>query len=125
MNEAPHNTVTITRQSAGQVPVSVAGEIDILSAPRLRTALDEALSDGARVVKVDFSRVEFCDCYGLGVLLAARHRAREQGAALSVVGVTSPLVRRLLRGTGTAAALQEPPARWAVRKVHITSERSG
>ncbi|MFC9583602.1 STAS domain-containing protein [Streptomyces yangpuensis] len=97
------------RRADGHLKVAVSGEIDILSAPQLQVTLDEALSDGARVVEVDFSGVEFCDCYGLGVLLKARRRAAEQGTLLRLVSVTSPLVRRLLRRTGTAATLLGPP----------------
>ncbi|MFJ7775907.1 STAS domain-containing protein [Streptomyces yangpuensis] len=124
MSEAAPLAATIQQRADGHLRVAVSGEIDILSAPQLRVTLDEALSDGARVVEVDFSGVEFCDCYGLGVLLAARRRATEQGTALRLVSVTSPLVRRLLRRTGTAAALLGPPGEVSSRKVH-GSERSG
>ncbi|MFD0271692.1 STAS domain-containing protein [Streptomyces sp. NPDC127106] len=124
MPDTPPFTAAI-RRADGHLEVAVSGEIDILSAPQLRVTLDEALSDGARVVEVDLSGVEFCDCYGLGVLLEARRRATEQGTALRLVSVTSPLVRRLLRRTGTAAALLGPPEQGAgSRKVH-GSERSG
>ncbi|KOY55293.1 hypothetical protein ADK59_25900 [Streptomyces sp. XY332] len=83
----------------------------MLSAPQLRVTLEEAFSDGCRVVEVDFSGVEFCDCYGLGVLLEARRRAADRGTVLRLVSVTSPLVQRLLHQTGTAAALLGRPAK--------------
>ncbi len=105
MPQTPPLTTAIKQRADGHLKIEVAGEIDILSAPQLRATLDEALSDGARVVEVDFSGVEFCDCYGLGVLLGARRRATEQGTDLRLVSVTSPLVRGLLSRTGTAAAL--------------------
>lgn len=102
--------VAAIERADGHIKIAVSGEIDILSAPKLRVTLDEALSGGARVVEVDFSGVEFCDCYGLGVLLEARRRATELGAALRLVSVTSPLVRSLLQRSGTATALLRPPA---------------
>ncbi|MDX3540159.1 STAS domain-containing protein [Streptomyces sp. MB09-01] len=108
MPEPPPLAAAITQPADGHLKIALAGEIDILSAPQLRVTLDEALSHGARVVEVDFGGVEFCDCYGLGVLLGARRRATEQGTALRLVSVTSPLVRRLLYRTGTAAALLGP-----------------
>ncbi|MFF8268464.1 STAS domain-containing protein [Streptomyces sp. NPDC016562] len=108
MPETPPLAAEIRQRADGYLKVAVSGELDIQSAPRLRVILDEALSDGARVVELDFSEVEFCDCYGLGVLLEARRRAGERGTVLRVVSVTSPLVRRLLRGTGTAGLLGRP-----------------
>ncbi|GLX17605.1 MULTISPECIES: STAS domain-containing protein [Streptomyces] len=124
MLETPPLAAALQERADGHLKVAVSGEIDILSAPQLRVTLDEALSDGARVVEVDFSGVEFCDCYGLGVLLDARRRATEQAIALRLVRVTSPLVQRLLRRTGTAAALLGPPGEGGSPKVH-SSERSG
>ncbi|MGW2787900.1 STAS domain-containing protein [Streptomyces populi] len=117
MTETSPLAAAIQQRAEGHITVAVSGEIDIVSAPRLRAILDEALSDGAHVVELDFGGVEFCDCYGLGVLLEARRRATEQGAALRLVSVTSPLVRRLLHRTGTAAALIGPPGEVSSRKV--------
>lgn len=105
MSETPPLAATVRQRADGHLKVALSGEIDILSAPQLRVTLDEALSEGVRTVEVDLSGVEFCDCYGLGVLLEARRRASERGTVLRLAGVTSPLVRRLLHQTGTAAAL--------------------
>ncbi|KPI16550.1 anti-anti-sigma regulatory factor, SpoIIAA [Actinobacteria bacterium OV450] len=124
MAETPPLTAAIQQRADEHTKVLLSGEIDILSAPQLRVALDEALSDGARVVELDFSEVDFCDCYGLGVLLEARRRATAQGTALRLVSVTSPLVRRLLRRTGTAAALLGPTGEVSSRKLY-GAERSG
>ena len=46
----------------------VVGELDMLSADQLRTALNEALSTNSAVV-VDMAGVTFCDASGLRVLL--------------------------------------------------------
>ncbi|THA39921.1 STAS domain-containing protein [Streptomyces sp. A1547] len=96
MPQGPPPAAAIAARADGHLKVAVSGEIDILSAPQLRVTLEEAFSDGCRVVEVDFSGVEFCDCYGLGVLLEARRRAADQGTVLRLVSVTSPLVQRLL-----------------------------
>ncbi|MFI6147010.1 STAS domain-containing protein [Streptomyces sp. NPDC051109] len=118
MAETPPLATAVQQRADGRLKVSLWGEVDVLSAPQLRVALDAALSDGARVVEVDFSGVEFCDCFGLGVLLEARRRAAERGTVLRLVGVTSPLVRRLLHQTGTAAALLGPDGEVSSRRVH-------
>lgn len=100
---------TAINRSGPRVTVVVAGEMDIDTAAQLRHAVGAALSDGARHVDVDSAGVDFCDCSGLAVLLRAGRHARARGTALRVVNVTSPLVERLFRSTGTAGILPGPP----------------
>ncbi|MFE2418826.1 STAS domain-containing protein [Streptomyces hokutonensis] len=69
--------------------ITLAGEIDLESAPLLRVSLERCMRDGIRAVDVDLARVTFCDCSGLNVFL----RAAEQTAAL-----------------GGTLRLQHPPA---------------
>ncbi|MCB5908128.1 STAS domain-containing protein [Streptomyces pinistramenti] len=108
MRERVGCATAVLRGADGRTRVAVSGEIDIVSAPQLRMALDEALAGTGHLVEVDFGDVRFCDCCGLSVLLRARRRAHEQGADLRLVNVASPLVRRLLDGTGTVEALLGP-----------------
>ena len=54
--------------------VSLRGEIDALTAPKLGSRLFGLAEDGARGVVVDLSHVTFMDSTGIGVLLnALRH----------------------------------------------------
>jgi len=80
--------------------MSVAGEIDLYTAPRLHGELITALADGgpARIV-VDMSGVEFCDSTGMNVLLAAQRRARERGGDVQLAG-PRPAIRKVLQVTG-------------------------
>jgi anti-sigma B factor antagonist len=80
--------------------MSVAGEIDLYTAPRLHGELVTALASGspARIV-VDMSGVEFCDSTGMNVLLAAQRRAREGGGDLQLAG-PRPAIRKVLQVTG-------------------------
>jgi len=80
--------------------MSVAGEIDLYTAPRLHGELVTALAGGspARIV-VDMSGVEFCDSTGMNVLLAAQRRAREGGGDLQLAG-PRPAIRKVLQVTG-------------------------
>ena len=68
--------------------MSVAGEIDLYTAPRLHSELMTALSaatPGAPLhLVVDMTGVEFCDSTGMNVLLAAHRRAREDGGDLQL-----------------------------------------
>jgi anti-sigma B factor antagonist len=80
--------------------MSLAGEIDLYTAPRLHGELVAILSGDEPVqVVVDMSGIEFCDSTGMNVLLAAQRRAREQGGELELAA-PRPAVRKVLRVTG-------------------------
>ena len=83
--------------------MSVTGEIDLYTAPRLHGELSAALSgDSATRIVVDMSGVDFCDSTGMNVLLAAHRRAREQGGDLELAS-PRPAVRKVLQVTGLEA----------------------
>jgi len=80
--------------------MSVAGEIDLYTAPRLHSELMAALSAGAPLrLVVDMTGVEFCDSTGMNVLLAAHRRAREAGGELQLASPRSA-IRKVLQVTG-------------------------
>lgn len=66
------------------VVVTVVGEVDMATAPRLRRALVEAIGDGNGGVVVDLGGVDFLDSTGLGVLLGAVKRLRNTGGAFAL-----------------------------------------
>ncbi len=80
--------------------VTICGEIDLYTAPRLHSELTGLLADGmpARVV-IDMSGVEFCDSTGMNVLLSCLRRARERGGELEIAA-PKPAVRKILQVTG-------------------------
>ena len=80
--------------------VTICGEIDLYTAPRLHSELAGLLADGmpARVV-IDMSGVEFCDSTGMNVLLSCLRRARERGGELEIAA-PKPAVRKILQVTG-------------------------
>lgn len=79
--------------------VSVTGEVDVHSAPRLRDGLSTELATATRAVVVDLSDVGFLDSTGLGALVSARTAAGQQGVALPVV-CASERIRKLFTITG-------------------------
>jgi anti-sigma B factor antagonist len=80
--------------------MSVAGEIDLYTAPRLHSELMAALAAGAPLrLVVDMTGVEFCDSTGMNVLLAAHRRAREDGGDLQLAS-PRPALRKVLHVTG-------------------------
>lgn len=92
--------VSITRSSPGAAVLTVDGEIDTLTRPKLETAMAELLdAPGPRPV-VDLSGVTFLASCGLAVLIRSAYRAESDGVRLRLVS-TSRAVRRPLEITGS------------------------
>jgi anti-sigma B factor antagonist len=88
-----------TASQGGHAVVSVYGEVDLYTAPRLQTELAALVRDGVSRLVVDLSGVEFCDSTGMNVLLSAMKRLRENGGSLELAAPRSA-VRRILQVTG-------------------------
>jgi anti-anti-sigma factor len=100
--------------------VRVQGEVDPATSEILFEVLISALSvDGIRHVLVDLAGVTLLDASGIGVLLAAQHRAHTAGKELSVLGAAGiPL--QVLEVTGVHKRLHnesfdEDPDSWRAR----------
>ncbi len=73
--------------------VAVAGELDILTAPKFSATIDELVRKRAGDVLVDLSEVRFVDSAGLQVLLSARRRMTRQGRGLAMICPDGPARR--------------------------------
>jgi anti-sigma B factor antagonist len=100
----------VTGLAAGHATLSLAGEIDLDTVPRLRRAMGACLRHRPTAVHLDISDVAFCDCAGLNALLWARAQADCAPAAFELRGPVQPPVARLLDLTGTAVVLGLTPA---------------
>jgi len=89
--------------SVGGAPPSalirVEGEIDLSTAPEVRSAIAHAVDDGCRDIRVDLSGVSFMDCAGVNALLWCRKHAGSAEGRLSLARV-SPSAARILHLTG-------------------------
>ncbi len=65
--------------------LTLTGEVDVYTAPKLRERLIEANDTACDAVVVDMSAVDFIDSSGLGVLVSGLKRVRERGAAMKIV----------------------------------------
>ena len=74
------------RRGAGHVLVTVAGEVDIATVPRLREQLF-ALAAGGRPLIADLDRVGFIDAAGLGVLAGFTRSRRGPGPRLDATSL--------------------------------------
>ena len=87
-------------QRDGEWIVTVHGEIDVATSPRLKTELVSLLDRDARTIVLDLSATTFIDSSGLGVLVGALKRLREHnGDAIVLRGLQEP-VRRVFEITG-------------------------
>ena len=65
--------------------ISLAGEVDLYTAPEFKQQLLEVIGRGGREVIVDFSGTTFIDSTTLGVLVGAVKRLRAGDGQLSLV----------------------------------------
>lgn len=78
----------------GCATVALNGDVDLATAPGLKTILDKITENSPRGVRIDLSGTSFFACRGLSVLMATQHRLAQQGAALVVDGAVG-IVRRV------------------------------
>ena len=81
----------------GQRSLRVSGELDIATAPRLATALDDEVRPGTRVT-LDLADLAFIDAAGLRVLVGVVRTVGTSGRV--VLRRPSAVVQRLLAVTG-------------------------
>jgi anti-sigma B factor antagonist len=90
-----------TREAEGRTVVSVAGEIDVYTAPRLREEITELVAAGTYDIVIDMSEVEFLDSTGLGVLVGGLKKVRAHDGTLQLVCSQDRLLK-IFRITGLA-----------------------
>ena len=90
-----------TRELDGRWVVTVGGEIDVYTAPKLRDKLSELVTSGRHSIVVDMQKVDFLDSTGLGVLVGGLKKVREHGGSLEIVCSQERLLK-IFRITGLA-----------------------
>lgn len=91
-------------EGAGRSVVTVVGELDAHSAPKLQAHLDPLSERVGAAIVVDLSGVTFIDSTGLGVLVTTLKRVRETDGSLDVVA-TAPRVLKVFAITGLDAVI--------------------
>lgn len=67
--------------------LSISGELDIATAPRLRGAVGDLMGQGIRHLEIDLEGLSFIDSTGMGALLWTAHRLEALGGDLCVLHV--------------------------------------
>jgi anti-sigma B factor antagonist len=89
--------------------ITLAGEIDLDTAPLVRAMVEDCLRAGIRTIDIDLTVLTFCDVTGLNTFLAAAESTAGAGGAL-VLHNPRPTVARLFDVTGTAFLLHRLPS---------------
>jgi anti-sigma B factor antagonist len=78
--------LTVSREFCGDITcLTVAGEVDLSTAPLLAAALRPHPMETADTLVVDLQEVSFISARGIDILVAAAHRASRQGTHLRVL----------------------------------------
>lgn len=105
---------------SGVARVTLAGELDLDTAPHVLEAVSACLAKQPMSICLDLTGVSFCDCAGLGALLRARTFVLRAGVDLVVEGIGAQLAR-LLSLVGADHILAERNAATRTKPAHHAS----
>jgi anti-sigma B factor antagonist len=74
--------LAVEHRGASVAVVRCTGRLDLVSASRLRSAVEELVEEGRTRVVVDLEGIGFIDSSGLGMLVAGLKRTRQAGGEL-------------------------------------------
>jgi anti-sigma B factor antagonist len=98
--------IRVESPSASRSLVMVEGEIDLATAPQLRSFFDENIAAGVKEVVVDAEGVNFVDSTGIAVFAFVHSELEARGGHL-LVRHPSPSLRKVLDLTGFAGLIED------------------
>jgi anti-sigma B factor antagonist len=101
--------VTLRQHDQAIVVAYVAGEVDMLTGPALRSHLDQVLATRPEHLIVDLSQVSFLGSTGLAVLINVQEAAIHQGTTFQLRGVRRA-AGRVLQVTNLVSFFEILPA---------------
>jgi anti-sigma B factor antagonist len=90
--QRPDFAVHLADRAGSGVEITVFGDLDLASAPRLRRDLDRAIARDNGVT-IDLRACSFIDSTGVAELVGAAWRLKEQGQVLRIRGAKDPVRR--------------------------------
>lgn len=88
-----------TENTGPSCTISLKGEVDVYTSPRLKQELVDVSDAGCSNIVVDLEGLEFIDSSGLGVLVSGLRRVKERGGTLRLV-CTKDSILKIFRITG-------------------------
>ena len=101
--ERPELSISVQHQPS-EVVVTLSGELDLSSAPRLSDTIGEVLSTAPPRIVLDMAGVTFCDSQGLCTLVVLSRKA-SLGQSYLVLTNVADFLLRVLDITGLRPAL--------------------
>jgi len=101
LDDEPRPLEVRIEEHGSVIVVVLSGELDLMSAPRVESALQQAADGPATALIVDVQALSFMDSTGIRTLLQAKRRADAGGHSLAVLNGSGPAHRVLgLSGVG-------------------------
>ncbi len=91
--------LNVQNQGGNSLVIFMKGEIDIYSAPGFKDSLYSAIGEGGEDVVLDCTHLSYIDSMGLGILVGALKRIRQNQRSMVVRNPRSN-VRKLFKITG-------------------------
>jgi len=79
--------------------IVLEGEVDVYTAPKLKSRLIDLVDEGKYNIIIDLQKVEFMDSSGLGVLVGGLKRVKSHQGSISLV-CTQENILKIFRITG-------------------------
>ncbi|MFD4502118.1 anti-sigma factor antagonist [Streptomyces sp. NPDC058457] len=89
-----------TRRDSGWLIIETIGDIDVYTAPLLRSKIIESAQSAPAAIMIDLSEADTLDSTGLGVLAGALKRFHSAGIPLRLVIENNEHIERIFRITG-------------------------
>ncbi|MFC5171056.1 STAS domain-containing protein [Streptomyces mutomycini] len=109
MTQSPSLILTVRQPMDSTAVLTVAGEIDVDSAPTLRTRALELIRQGRSHLVLDMAPLRFCDSSGLNTMIGILRYAKDRHGSLSVAAAP-PHLARLLDVTGVGELIPALPS---------------
>lgn len=93
------NLTIDVEHNASEKIVSLSGEIDAYTAPKLKETLLPLTKESGATVLVDLENISYMDSTGLGVFISALKSTKEEGTSLKLINLQER-VYRLFKITG-------------------------
>ena len=79
--------------------IVLEGEVDVYTAPKLKSRLIDLVDEGKYNIVIDLQKVEFMDSSGLGVLVGGLKRVKSHQGSIALV-CTQDNILKIFRITG-------------------------
>ncbi|MDQ0791644.1 STAS domain-containing protein [Streptomyces sp. B1I3] len=87
--------LTVQHPRPGFAIATIVGDVDVQTAPTLRSGVLEIIQQGHPRLALDLAQVGFCDSAGLSVIIGIWHAAQAAGGSLSLAAVPDRMLRML------------------------------